>query len=189
MNACEATTGVTVESAASRPDPADSRYAPFALMARCALAGVVLYSSIGKLLSGYASVGTIVGQSGLFPAGWVPHLRDAIPYLEVAWGVALLCPRWQRPILGASALIIAGFTAVLLAAGYRSGWGQACGCAGLLTRASVGQTVVRNAALLALAGVALVLPALAKRRRAVAVGPIADTGATPTEASQEPRGS
>lgn len=120
------------------------------LLVQLCLAGVVLYSAIGKLVSGYAIVGIVLSNSGLLPDTWRSPLHTSMPYLELGWGVVLLTStgKWRRRVLWASSVLITLMTAVLVTAGIRSGWGQGCGCAGMLTQADVAQTSIRNGILL-----------------------------------------
>jgi len=116
-----------------------------------------LYASIAKLLGGYASVGILLTKSRLLPASWVPPLHACLPYAEILWGVFLISGVRRRTVLLVSTIVILVFMGVLSVAGYRTDWGAECGCAGLLNKTTVLQSLLRNAILLLMCVFGLIL--------------------------------
>lgn len=117
-----------------------------ALAARLVLAGTLAWAAFGKVKARAALPGQIASFG--IPAVAVRPLALLLPLAEATLGVALVaCPRSSWPAWAALALL-AAFTAVVVA---RLGDPAPCPCFGM-SAAPVGPlTLVRNAALVALA--------------------------------------
>lgn len=126
--------------------------------------GVLLASGLGKI----GSSGRL-GEAGVrfgIPARW-STLGTARLLIagEIVLAVAVLVAPWPLSVgaCAASVVVLAGFT-VLTARAHRRGDDFDCGCFGVLAETRVGRgLVVRNAALLAAAVVALVGALLSRR--------------------------
>ena len=126
------------------------------LAARSVLALVFLAAGALKV-SGGAQDGDTMARFGLRGAFWQMAGRW-LPALEIAVGVALIFPRTALAAALASVVLLAAFTAVMVAA-LRRGEAPPCNCFGALTPTPISRrTVARNVVLL---GIALTAATLA----------------------------
>ena len=133
------------------------------LLARLALGAVFLYAGAIKAFDARALADDIANYQ-LLPGLLVPTVAVALPWVEIASGIALVVGRWSR---GAALLVggmMAVFTIALLQA-FARGIDLSCGCFGGEAPADW-TTLVRDLALLG--GAAFVF-AFHPRERAVQV--------------------
>lgn len=124
-------------------------------VARIVLAGVFLVSAWGKIRDREGSRDAVAAFG--VPASLVAAVASALPVVELACAALLLAPDPAATVGAlASALLLAAFT-VAIAANLARGRRPACHCFGAPRGddAISGRTIVRNAGLLALAGLAL----------------------------------
>ena len=127
--------------------------------ARLLLAGVFALAAATKLLDQPGVRETL--RAFRVPARFVPAAALALPVAEALVAVALLLTPTARPGGVAGALLLLTFM-VGIAASMRRGERPDCHCFGQATSAPIGRgTLVRNAALLALAVVAAAAPSVA----------------------------
>jgi uncharacterized membrane protein YphA (DoxX/SURF4 family) len=119
--------------------------------ARVALGALFVVAGIAKLREGGAFVEEIANYR-LVSTQLAPWLAATLPGVEVACGMALVLGRWTRAAASIAAALLAVFTAATAQAVAR-GINLDCGCFGAASSGNVTMlTVLRDAALLAVAG-------------------------------------
>lgn len=131
--------------------------AGLAWLARLVLAGVFLAAAAPKLADP-AAFATAITNYQAFPDALANIIATVVPALELVGAVALLTP-WRRGGALLLAGLLLGFT-VLLAVSLARGLDLECGCFGAAVQAEPVSPLhlLRNAGLLALAGLALWQP-------------------------------
>lgn len=99
-----------------------------ALACVLAPAWLLAYAGALKLADPAALVGALRTYQ-LFPYGVMAGVALAVPWLEIAAGVAVLFPRWRAAGAALAALLLAGFLAGIVQAWAR-GLDLSCGCLG-----------------------------------------------------------
>lgn len=122
----------------------------FATLVRYAFAALFLVTGVAKIVSGEAFVEAVAGY-GLVPTAAVDLVASAAIVGEVALGVWLASGLGRRAALGTAAGCLVAFSGVIAVAWWRGAAGD-CGCFAGITESQIGLgTVLRNAALAAIA--------------------------------------
>lgn len=122
----------------------------FATLVRYAFAALFLVTGVAKLVSGEAFVEAVAGY-GIVPTAAVDLVASAAIVGEVALGVWLASGLGRRAALEMAAGCLVAFSGVIALAWWRGAAGD-CGCFAGITESQIGLgTVLRNAALAAIA--------------------------------------
>lgn len=117
----------------------------------------ILTAALIKLSEGVSSVHAAILVLGVLSPEWSGRVSLALPVFELAVAVWLISGGWPRAAALAAVGMLAVFSAALIGLGVKLGWRADCGCNVLLLPTTIGMALARNAVLLALLAVLLVI--------------------------------